>query len=323
VKNLKSCFRPGCWLALLGLFPGVALADGGQSDITLSLGYRFDSLDWNIADNASGPNILSELEWRDMDILQLKADLVTTNRTGYVFRGSVDYGWVRGGENQDSDYNGDNRTLEFSRSVNAVDGSRVYDLSGGLGFTLFAGEAEQYRITPILGYSYHRQDLRMTDGFQIIPASGPFPGLNSSYDAEWSGPWVGADFKTNLQGGETLFARLEHHWADYYGKANWNLRTVAIDPVSALQHPVSFEHWADGRGWVLELGWHNPSTLYSWNWGVSLLFQRWETDAGLDRVYGANPAPPCFGNCYIETRLNEVNWSSRSINVTLQKAFPR
>jgi len=312
-------------LLLLGVvFSAQLAAEDQPADVSLSLGYRVDSLDWNIGGGSAGPNILSELEWHDLDIVQLKGELTSSNAEGIYFRGFADYGWVLDGSNRDSDYAGDNRTFEFSRSVNDVDDSRVLDLSGGLGFTFFAGEHQQYRISPMIGYSYHRQDLRMRNGNQVVsnsayfdlynpdpsmdvPPLGPFPGLDSSYDAEWYGPWLGADVFLDLQDGSTAFARLEGHLVNFWAEADWNLR-------DDFAHPVSFEHDADGYGWVFELGWMDTVSRHHWTWGVTAMVQSWETDAGTDRFYFSD-------NTSFEGRLNEVNWSSYSFNVTLSKSF--
>ena len=311
-----QCLRFVVLFSLVWILPGQVLAASEPSDASLSLGYRVDSLDWNIDGGSSGPNILSELEWRDMDILQLRAGLSGANREGFYFRGSAAYGWVIDGENQDSDYAGDNRSLEFSRSISEVNGSSVLDVSGGVGFTYLAGESDQIQIIPLIGYSFHNQKLRMRNANQVVsdsanfdlydpdpskdvPPLGPFAGLDSSYESEWSGPWLGVDMLLDLQGGSTVFVRMEKHWTNYYAKANWNLR-------SEFAHPVSFEHEADGHGWVLELGWRNPPSRHFWTWGVTASLQSWTTDAGIDRTFFTDPASPCNGNCYSEGRLNEV-----------------
>jgi hypothetical protein len=327
VKFLKLYLLSGFIIVGLGFASSATLAAGLESGIALSLGKRVDSLDWNISgeNNPAGsdPNILSELEWRDLDIVLLKAEMTNANRDGFVFRGYIDYGWVMDGINQDSDYAGSNRTLEFSRSYADVDGSRVLDVSGGLGFTFFMGAAEQFQVIPMIGYSYHNQQLKMKNGNLVLWDSanavtfdpilggsqtlGSFAGLNSSYDAEWSGLWLGTDFVWQLQSGNTLFARLEAHRVNYFAQANWNLR-------SDFAHPVSFEHEANGTGSVLELGWQAAPVDMRMVWGVSVVMQSWTTDSGIDRTFGA-------GGGFGETKLNEVNWSSRSINVTLQKAF--
>jgi len=306
-------------------FPLQVLAADGQSGGALSLGYRSDSLDWSIGGGSGGPNILSELEWRDMDIIQLRGELSGTNASGIYFRGTADYGWVLDGQTQDSDYAGNNRSLEFSRSISDAEGGRVLDLSAGLGSTFYAGETEQWRIIPMVGYSYHQQNLRMRNGNQVLWDSanattynpsivgsvplGPFPGLNSTYDAEWYGPWLGTDIFLDLQGQGLAFARLEAHWVSLSARADWNLR-------SDFAHPVSFEHDANGRGWVLELGWQEAPTIRRWVWGVAVALQSWTTNAGVDRTFSS-------GGGFSDSRLNEVNWSSSSINLVLRKTFAR
>lgn len=314
----KRILGAGC---LLVAYIGPTLADNTQA--TFSTGYRLDSLDWNIAGTLAGtsPNIISELEWRDMQFLQFKGELAGTNQNQVYFRGSAAFGYAFGGENQDSDYAGDNRTLEFSRSVNGIDGSHVLDFSGGIGFDIPFGANDAHRFIPLFGASYHTQRMRMVDGNQVLsdaankavlfplepppPSIGLFSGLDSSFDAEWGGFWLGGDVIFDLQDRGTVFARLEGHWVNYRAQANWNL-------IPTFAHPVSFEHEADGTGVVFELGWRDILLADGWAWGVDLSLQRWQTDPGTIFFYGATPGAQ---------RLNEVNWSSKQLNLSLSKEF--
>jgi len=106
-----------------------------------------------------------------------------------------------------------------------------------------------------------------------------------------------------LQGGsDKIFGkfRFEHHWADFYGLANWNLRTD-------FQHPKSFEHIADGKGRVFNIGaGYNVSDR--WTLDFSFDFQDWRTEAGIVRFFLANGTEPT-------QRLNEVNWRSRALMI--------
>ena len=317
----------GCLLvvaAAIASAPEVMAADE-PSEISFSAGYRQDSLDWNINGEGnpvgSSPNILSELTWRDLKIFQVKTEMAGSNAHRIYFRGSANYGWVIDGENQDSDYAGDNRTLEFSRSINSVNGSKVMGLKGGVGYEYPFGAHSEHSFVPLVGYSYHSQQMNMTDGNQKlsnyanlliydpsatgVPPLGSFPGLKSSYDATWSGLWLGADTRLDLQANGLAFLHLEVHFPKYTARANWNLR-------DDFDHPVSFEHDANGRGWVIEMGWHNQLSHYQWELGVSLTLQRWVTDSGVDRAYYSD-------NTYSEGVLNEVNWSSSTLNVTVSK----
>jgi hypothetical protein len=277
------------------------VAPGEEIELLLSMGYRVDDFDWNIAGDIYGnnPNILSELTWNNIKIYQIKFRYKTILHEACYFRGSFGYGRIFDGENQDSDYLGDNRTSEFSRSINSADDGNILDLSFGIGYQ-FTFESDNFGITPLIGYSYHQQNLTITDGNQIIPQTGPFPGLDSTYDAEWNGPWVGLDFILKLNNKHTVFVEIEYHWADYYAEADWNLR-------SDFAHPKSFEHVADGTGLVISIG---CTTSFNNNWSMNINFdyQDWSTDYGIDRTFFAN------GTIGV-TRLNEVNWKSNAIMI--------
>ena len=171
IRNTK-----GLWLvmaAAMVVMPiGEAGAGGGRKGITLDAGYRRDNLDWNIAGSNNSPNVLSELTWRDLNIFQVRGELAGANVEHVYFRTTFDYGWVVSGENQDSDYAGDNRSLEFSRSINSVNGSKVWDVSLGMGKEFPFGAKQQHSIIPQLGFSYHSQNLNMTDGNQVLWNTG-------------------------------------------------------------------------------------------------------------------------------------------------------
>ena len=281
---------------------------------TLNIGYRKDDLDWNIAGDVTGnnPNILSELTWSDIEIIQLEFGLARFFSNGVVLKGDIAYGFIFDGNNQDSDYFGDNRTLEFSRSNNSTDDGNTTDFSIALGYFLplltnnFSTSPLVIGATPLVGLSFHAQNLTITDGFQTIPLLGPFPGLNSSYDAKWYGPWAGIELNFRIHLVHEILFGGEYHWADYYGEANWNLR---ID----LAHPKSFEHEADGSGTVLWVGYNyffNPK----WSLSASYKYQKWETDPGIDRIFFAD-------GTQIVTRLNEVNWESSAFKVGVTCRF--
>lgn len=301
--RLIPAFIPGALL-----LSGIADAAGFESEIKLGAGVRTGQLDWSIAGDTSGanPNILSELTWRDLKILDLSAEFMGTNAGGYFVRGTVNYGLVWDGENQDSDYDGDNRTLEFSRSINDVGDSRVWGIKFGLGKEFPFGAKHENRVIPLIGYSYQVQDMRMTNGNQVIPATGSFPGLHSSYEATWAGFWLGADVQFALAEGAQMQARLEVHWPQFDAQANWNLR-------DDFDHPVSFEHEADGNAYVFGLNWRKPLLDGQWVLGLDYDYQLWETDPGNDYTYGAN----C--NCYGLTQLNGVNWKTSAIHITFSR----
>ncbi|UCD79556.1 MAG: hypothetical protein JSW26_29895 [Desulfobacterales bacterium] len=285
-----------------------------EVNLILNAGYRRDDLDWNIAGDSSGnnPNVLSELTWNDLESYQVKfqGSLVLPNII--ALRGYADYAWIFDGENQDSDYLGDNRTYEFSRSNNKADDDNVWDASLGIGYPFRTGQTVIATVTPLVGYSHHEQNLKITDGYQTIPPLGSFSGLDSSYDTEWKGPWIGIDMRFRAEKlnnfaerFETYFS-YEYHWADFYAKADWNLR-------DDLRHPKSFEHEADATGWIIDAGLnfilqHNIALNFDFD------YQSWGAKDGNDKVFFADGTTG-------KTRLNEVNWSSYAFRLGLEIRF--
>jgi hypothetical protein len=296
-----------------------------ESELVVSAGYRVDDFDWNIAGDIDGnsPNILSELTWDDLEIYQLELYNKTIVREVFYLRGSLSYGWIKDGDNQDSDYLEDNRALEFSRSTNDADDGNTLDASLGIGYPFTFGSGF-VGLTPLVGYSYHEQNLTMTDGNQTItwisldpdfpdgPPLGPMLGLDNTYEAQWKGPWVGFDLIFTSKDVHRHLAQveayvnLEYHWADYCAEADWNLRTD-------FAHPKSFEHDADGDGIVLSAGWN---VVWNDHWALNANFdyQDWSTDHGTDRTFFSDGSVE-------ETRLNEVNWKSYAVMVGLSYRF--
>jgi len=284
-------------------------------DLEIGTGYRVDRLDWNIAGNTAGtsPNVLSELTWTDLEVTEFSVLGRKTVNKVYL-RGSLNLGFIHSGKNRDSDYNGDNRTLEYSRSDNNAGGGTVWDLSLGAGYSgwvLTAGEGA-FTFRPLIGLSAHKQNLTITDGFQTVctPPSctaptGPFAGLDSSYKALWMGPWAG--FEADYASGPfTVYGTLEMHGAAYRAEADWNLR-------SDWQHPVSFEHTANAIGAVFALGADYALTDF-WSVSAALKHQYWHAFAGIDRTFFSSGAVG-------DTRLNEVNWISDAITIGLKYAY--
>ncbi len=287
--------------------------------LDLSAGYRTDTLNWHIAGNLQGtdPNVLSELTWSDLKIYQLKLANRAVIKNRVYLRGHLDFGAVISGDNQDSDYYGDNRTQEISRSLNGVDGNNVWDASIGAGprFTFFDATMA---ICPMLGYAVSEQDLNIVDGYQALAAPplpatiGPIAGLDSRYEARWEGPWLGVDLFFSIPCIDGPFKTIgvmftgEYHWLDFNADANWNLR-------EDFDHPVSFSHDADGSGLVA-----GATILFEtqsqWGFNVGMNMQEMTTDAGRDRIFYADGTTA-------DTRLNEVRWRSFTFEAGVSYQF--
>ena len=284
----------------------------GCLTIGVSAGYRMDNMDWNIAGDQDGqnPNIISELEFDDIDIFQrgVEANLMVNQ---IYSRGSIHYGNIRDGECTDSDYDEDNRRELWSRSKSEIDDDDVFDMRAGLGYQ-FTVIGEKLKIAPLIGGSYHEQNLRLTAAVQTeatqgrTPDVGPIPGLNSTYKTKWRSLWLGMDIGFEVLTSLVLSSSMEYHKADYEAKADWNLR-------SDLQHPVSFTHEADAEGLVINIG---IAYFFTEDWDVHLTYcrQKWSASKGDCRFFLST------GQTSTQ-RLNQVNWDSQFIDFSVSYAF--
>ncbi len=290
-----------------------------ESAFSLTAGYRHDDLRWSIAGNLHGdsPDVQSELEWSDIEIYQIKLANRSVIHDRLYLRWHLGYGTVASGDNRDSDYRGDHRTDEYSRSINGVDGNAVWDASIGIGprFTFFDAAVA---VCPVLGYAVSKQDFNIVDGFQVLtddPAQrplGPITGLDSTYETRWRGPWLGVDLNLSTPLSRGPFTELgitisaAYHWIDYDADADWNLR-------EEYRHPTSFTHTAKGHGLTAEtiIG---LAIDRQWRFTVGINVTRMRTDPGEDRVYFTD-------GTIAETRLNEVRWRSMGIEAGVGYRF--
>jgi hypothetical protein len=304
-----------------------------EFDYAITSGYREDRLNFNIAGSSSppyyygNPNVLSELKWENVNIAQIGGKADITSPRGWHFQGKVNYGFVTGGKNQDSDYAGNDRTDEFSRSNNAVKNGHTLDASVGTGYQFALRDDEghvQASATPLVGYSYHEQNFSANNGYQTLsnpsafwcsagetppcngPSLGPFYGLDSRYSTQWYGPWLGLRATAVPLDWLSFFGQFEYHWADFYSKANWNLR-------ADLAHPYSFKHYANGDGFIADAGLKLKFEL-AWALELSAFYASMETGSGRDTTY-------FYNGLALSTRLNRVQWESFGANAGLHYQF--
>ncbi len=226
--------------AIVLLPPNVARGDELSFKVGVGVGYGFDSLRWNIAGASGVPNVLSELDYEDIESAVGRVDLQAAGKK-WSFDGEVTYGLIRNGRYRDDDFALSNRSGLFSRSRGSVDD---HDLQGAalmVGYALHRTDSVTVRL--LAGGRIYRQRLRMTDGNQEVPATGGFADLNSTYTATWYGPAFG--FSVNRRSPGSHFGVYVDGtgmplWYDGQGK--WNLR-------SDFRQDPSFEH--DARGWGL------------------------------------------------------------------------
>ena len=306
-KDAKQ--HTGYWFAATLLFFWLLIpaapaggTPGGDFEFKLSNGYRLGGLHWSIADLGGDPNILSELTWSKLEILQIEGE-GKINIERFTIRAVLGFGLILAGDARDSDYDSDNRTDEWSRSYSDASGGYLLHALTGLGYR-YEFRAAPITLLPMIGIALHRQAMVMTDGVQVVSVSphvppaapvGPIAGLDSSYTANWLNVWVGLDADYRVTRRVNMGAAVSVHPSYYHATADWNLRTN-------LAHPVSFVHRALGLGLCGELSVGvemNRHFLLEGRLGGDY----WFGGPGVDETYTAAGGSS-------ETQLNEVVWSS-------------
>jgi hypothetical protein len=142
---------------------------------------------------------------------------------------------------------------------------------------------------------------------QVIPVSQPINSLNSTYESKWYGPFAGIDLVLLPSPNFSLLGSVQYHWADYEGKADWNLR-------SDLAHPVSFRHEADDADGVFTS--IKGRYLFSNGLMLDLAFDYISLKAkdGTDQTILAD------GSSFF-VKLNEANWQSSAITLGFSYSF--
>ena len=216
-------------------------ARGSRGHVTLRPFYRQDELRFNI--DGAGIDIISELDWDDVRSAGLELEGRIRLPGPFELRGNVAYGRIYDGKLRDSDYDGTGKTLEFSRSRSDTERGSTLDASIALGLP-YSGR--RWIAVPLLGICYGEENYNLRNGVQLVPANGPFGGLDSDYETRWLGLLWGAELHWLPTEEWDLMARFTSRHADYEADGHFNLR-------SDLAQPRSFGQSTVGRGSILEL----------------------------------------------------------------------
>ncbi|MCA9394273.1 MAG: hypothetical protein KC900_08725 [Candidatus Omnitrophica bacterium] len=286
---------------------------GIEAKLAVTAGYRQDELNWNIAGDWTGnavPNILSELEWEELQGFEYKARAEVLIRDKYVIDAEAAWTDFDSGTNTDSDYAQSDRQGIFSLSNSETEGM-AWDYSIAAGYRMYFDNVhdrllivDNAQLTLLAGYSRHRMFLE--DRELTIPGFGPysFQGINKYYNALWDGPWVGLHLEG--QKGDRLsgWGRFEWHFPEYEGDGNWLLRDDFLNP-------VSFSHFANDNafGLVFDFGGEYRLTPCA-SLALNLVYRYFEVGPGLDRTFFSHQDPQY---AVFNSRLNEVNWTSLSL----------
>ncbi len=266
------------------------------------------SFKWSIAsalDQNTTPNILSELSYDSLIIRKQRFFLTLQRDQQWRYHVSSEFGLIDDGVIRDSDYDGNHRTGEYSRSLSDAKGSKIYELDAIIGYNII--NQLNFNVEAQFGFSWKHQSFRKREGEQVISSPGrtlspgSIEGLDSRYAAHWFGPSIGVQPRFTY--GKHEFSFTQHFYlSQYYAEADWNLR-------SDFAHPKSFEHNANGYG-------SSTKIAYLWSYNehldlnLNVQWENWRTKDGTDTLFFANGSS-------VDTRLNETRWKTQGISVGL------
>ncbi len=279
----------------------------------IDLGYRNDTNQWTISGGEEGPNIISDLEWTDLEIveLQIEGELQYPN---WAIRSALSFGTMIDGANRDSDYIYDDRQGEFSRSTADTEGS-TFDFNIEAAYIIPLSD-QGATLLPLIGFQYAAQYHEDSNGVQEIDRPdleaildgestglgpndgdlGAFDGLNSTYDATWYGPHIGVELRLPFGKQSEFRTAARLHYFEYYAELYWNLRDL------------DFENEADGMGWSFDLQY-----LYNFSdqWRLLLEFNQ----TSFESNSGTQTDPEG------DIDLNEAIWESYSLQAGIRYLF--
>lgn len=306
MKKIAS-FIIASLMGMSSLSAGCSCAAAGTDwpspiNVDIGVGYREDDVRWNIAGFNDTPNVLSELKWKKLQMVEVTGEASYVSCRNYAVKVKADYGYICSGVNTDADYAGNDRTDRFSLSVNNAGKGYVYDLSGGVGYKV-TSTCGRFIALPMIGYSFSSQHLHQFDGLQVSSfgyiVDVPIEELNSSYTTRWYGPWVGIDFAARVESCAYVFGGFEWHLASYRGSGHWNLRPD-IGP---------FHDHAHGTGYIITLG-GNWEVWSHWSIGVVSHFRYFRTNHGVSTTEYFYDNGYTIDRFDVSTRFNQAKWKS-------------
>jgi outer membrane protease len=254
--------------------PGRAQNQPRTLEFTLGGGYQSANLRWSIAGNSSGgsPNIYSELKWRAISGPMVQPQLRINITRKWFAAGDFSRCFIRSGHVTDTDYADDNRNSPTYNALLDSDEGHLtnYQLYTGYQFVYI----KRFKLAVFAGYNSSKEHLFLLQHSENVAG---YKNLRSTYQTNWRGGLAGLSAAYQVMPRVDLRGVLSYRQLKYHAQADWNM-------VDAFQHPLSFEHCANG----FDLG-ASLSCSYRSNSYLSLFiagaYRRSQTGKGIDDLY--------------------------------------
>jgi Protochlamydia outer membrane protein len=290
-----------CFILVLFYQTASAQYDPHKWEIKPYIGLQQSRFEWSIAGNTAGtnPNILSELIWKDLKGPGFGLDVGYKITHRFSVRATNQYSNITKGEVEDTDYADDNRQNAFYFDL--LNANKGYLYNGSLQFGYQLVKFGEFNINPIVGLSYNQQK------FHLLESAGnpDSKGLNSVYEARYTGFDFGAEFLLKMQK-FSIGATVLGGFYKYSAKANWNL-------IPDFAKPVSFTHQANSFSLAGDINLAIPLNK-SLRLEVDYSINNISTYTGIDKAYYNTRATE-------ETQFNGANFRKNAILLGLNFSF--
>lgn len=267
-------------------------------------GYRQDQLKIEVSP-AEDTLVISTNDWKDIDIVQFRLACKAETDCNTYSRAYFNYGRI---VNFHHGLVSPNLALDSSQTYQ--DKGRVYDVEYACGLSLYL--CDSLRLTPLMGYSYHRMEMR--DKNRVPRDLPPTSEEDASYDyfrvysdqrTTWRAPFVGMEAELQLCGLRTCLNG-QYLWAHYTNHGTVNEKYV---------QGYKYHQYSNGHGVILygEMGYE---FLDAWEVLVTGGYQYWDAKGGSDKTkHSADP------DTVIKSPFKKACWNSYEISLGLAYAF--
>lgn len=282
--------------------------EGAKVDLKGGVGFRTDFVQWDV--RGGRIDVLSELTWRNTQILQFSFAPQITLPNRVVLLGDFKLGSIVGGTSQDSDWCLPGRQGEWSRTKAKTKGWSG-DASIGVGYSIQA--TNKLEIIPVVGVEFHSLNLNDHDDKVLIDTIShsmvgkTYKGPMSHYHLKTYGPWAGLKAKHQLSSKLTLDGGLNLHLTHVNGVGDWYHR-------EDFAHPKSFEQnkWGPGVSGQIGLTYAKTDKL---SFFVNLEGKYQHLKRVNETIYRSD------GEIDRSPRVNNLKWASGAITVGFKYRF--
>ena len=283
--------------------------------------------------SSSNDDLLFHQDWKTIRIAETTCNFSYTTCNNYYARINGGYGHIMHGEVNSKAFTNLLDPQELTAKIHA-DGryGEVMDYEGCVGYQ-FTSNGRRVVATPVIGYSWHSQCLKMKHATQEynaldIPARvGKIDRLNFSYKPHWYGMFAGLDFMVMVENPcFVVYGFCEWHWSDKYrAKGKWHLR----DHVFHDAFDAHFEDHAIGHGLYGSLG-INYRIGCGWYLGIVGYYRHFQAHHGrhdMKKLFSDIPTSrQNFGTIPVlgsdtQTHLQRVNWVSWSAAISVDYRY--